>query len=117
VFYKLHFTNLSSHPCTLRGFAGVSAIDLGGHQLGRAASRDRAHAPRLVTLAAGSTATANLRIVNVDNFPAGRCHRTTAAGLRVYPPGNLASKTIPFPFAACSRRGPVYLSTQAVARS
>jgi Domain of unknown function (DUF4232) len=109
VYYTLRFTNLSGHACTLFGFAGVSAIDLRGRRVGKAATRNpvRAHT---VTLERGATARAVLQLVNVDNFPAAACRKVTAAGLRVYPPGQRAAKTIPFPFRACSRRaGPAFL--------
>lgn len=112
-FYKLHFTNLR-RACTLRGYAGVSAVDLGGHQLGSAASRNHARTPRLITLGRGATATAILQVVNVGNFSPAACRPTTAAGLRVYPPGSTASKIVPFPFRACSRHGPGFLTTQAL---
>jgi hypothetical protein len=111
-FYHLQFTNLSGRPCTLDGYPGVSAINLSGHQLGSAASRNATRAPRRITLAAGATATAVLRIGEASNFPASTCHQTSAAGLRVYPPNQTTSKTIPFPFHACSRTGPVYLGIE-----
>lgn len=114
VFYKLELTNLSGHPCTLHGYPGVSGIDLRGRQLGRAASRETTGTPPTVRLKDGATATAILRIVAAGNFPAPICHQTTAAGLRVFPPGQTTSKVIPFPFEACSRSGPVYLSVRAV---
>lgn len=114
-YFGLKFTNLSGHACTLVGYPGVSAVDLAGHQLGSAASRNpsQAHA---VSLARGATATAVLRIVVAGNFPTSTCHRVTAAGLRVYPPNQTASKVVPFPFDACSRGGPVYLSVAAVTK-
>jgi hypothetical protein len=31
------------------------------------------------------------------------CHPRLAAGLRVYPPGDTASKIVPFPLQTCSR--------------
>src|SRR3989440_320293 len=62
VTYKLRFTNLTGHACTLRGFPGVSAVALNGHQLGSAAVRDTTSPPRLVHLGRGATATALLRI-------------------------------------------------------
>jgi hypothetical protein len=68
-----------------------------------------------VLLANGATKTATLRIVEAGNFPSTRCHMTTAAGLRVYPPNQTASKVVPFPFGACARAGPVYLSVRVVA--
>jgi hypothetical protein len=115
-YYHLQFTNLSGRACTLHGYPGVSAIDLSDHQLGSAASRNATHTPRTVTLAAGSTATAVLQIGQASNFPASVCHQTTAAGLRVYPPNQTRSKTIPFPFRACSRTGPVYLTIEPIQR-
>lgn len=114
IFYKLEFTNQSGHTCTLRGYPGVSAIDLAGHQLGSPAARDRLHNPRTVTLRNGRTASAVLRIVEAVNFSRSLCHQRAAAGLRVFPPNRVRAKRVPFPFAACSRRGTVYLTIQAV---
>src|SRR5580704_9196404 len=34
VFYTLNFTNLSGHACRLDGHPGVSAVTLGGRQVG-----------------------------------------------------------------------------------
>jgi hypothetical protein len=112
-YYKLKFTNLSGRKCTLLGYPGVSAIDLRGHQLGSAAGRTPP-AGRRVTLGSGRTATALLGIAAAANFRSSACHRVNAAGLRVYPPNQTQAKVVPFPFAACSRRGPVYLNIRAV---
>jgi Protein of unknown function (DUF4232) len=117
IYYNLDFTNLSGHACTLVGYPGVSAVNLGGHTLGSAASRDNFHAPVVVKLAAGATARAVLRIVEAGNFPPSTCRPLTAAGLRVYPPNQTASKVVPFPFSACSRSGPVYLSVRVVQKT
>lgn len=114
IYYTLELTNLSTHACTLGGYPGVSAVNLAGHQLGSAASRDTAHKPHVVTLAPGASATAVLRIVDAGNFPSSSCHQVTAAGLRVFPPNMTSSKVVPFPFSACSQAGPVYLSVRAV---
>jgi hypothetical protein len=115
VYYKLKFTNLSGHACTLFGYPGVSAVDLRGRPLGKSAGRD-ASPKHLIRLGKGTTANALLRIVEVRNFPAARCHRVSAAGLRVYPPNQTGARLVPFPFQACSRRGPVYLSVRPVSR-
>lgn len=112
IYYKLELTNLSGHACTLLGYPGVSAVNLGGHQLGSAARQEAFHKPRLVTLASGSDATAVLRIVDAGALPA--CRPVTAAGLRVYPPGQTRSKVVPFPFQACSRAGQSDLVVRAV---
>jgi hypothetical protein len=114
-YYKLKFTNLSGHACTLRGYPGVSAVDLGRHKLGSAASQNNHLTPHLVSLAGGATATALLRIGDTGHFAPSTCGRVTAAGLRVYPPNQTTSEIVRFPFGACSRTGPGYLSVEAVA--
>jgi hypothetical protein len=55
-----------------------------------------------------------LRIVNAANFTASACREATAAGLRIYPPGQAGSKLIPFPFKVCSRTGVNVLSVRAL---
>jgi hypothetical protein len=114
-FYTLNFTNLSGRTCSLRGYPGVSAIDLAGRRIGSPAGRDSGGGTgRLVTLRSGHAASATLRIVDALNFPNSRCRLTSAAGLRVYPPNQTASKVVPFPFDACARTGTVYLSIRSV---
>jgi hypothetical protein len=111
IFYTMHFTNLSGRRCTLRGYPGVSAINLRGQQLGRPASRDTRRRVRTVSIPNLGTANTVLRIV--DNGAIANCGGAVrAAGLRVFPPNGRTSKTIPFPFPAC-RRGSV-LTVQAV---
>jgi Protein of unknown function (DUF4232) len=114
IYYDLKFTNLSGSTCTLLGFPGVSGVNLSGTQLGSAASRNHAFTPHTVTLANGATATAKVGIVQVSLFQPSQCHPVTAAGLRVFPPGQTASKVVPFPFGACSHSGPVYLTITTV---
>ncbi len=115
IYYKLEFTNLTGSTCTLTGYPGVSAVDLTGHQLGSPAGHDTFAAPHTVTLAGGATKTATLRIAEAGNFPASQCHMVPAAGVRVYPPNQTASKLVPFPFSACSHTGPAVLSVRVVA--
>ena len=112
-FYHLEFTNLSGHRCTLNGFPFVRAVDLRRHSLGSRAAFDH-RTPRVVTIGRGKTARAVLQIVDTGNFSPSACHPVTAAGLRVYPPNQTRSKVIPFPFSACSRKGPVYLIVRPV---
>lgn len=117
IYYTLEFTNLSGHTCTLSGYPGVSAVNLAGHQLGSPGGRDTFSPAHTVTLAASGahqTATATLRIVEAGNFPSSACGMTTAAGIRVYPPNQTASKVVPFPFSACSHTGPAILQVRVV---
>jgi hypothetical protein len=105
-YYSLNFTNLSGHACTLRGHPGVSAVSLGGGQVGAQARWGNPGNAKLgtVRLGNGATATAVLAITDVGVFPPTACHQVMAAGLRVYPPGQAASRLVPYPFSACSTR-------------
>jgi hypothetical protein len=117
IFYKLHFTNLSGHACTLNGFPFLFAVNLAGRQVGPRALFRTPPSPRLVRLANGRTATAILGIVETGNFSRSVCRPVTAAGLRVFPPNQTRSKLVPFPFSTCSRkRGPASLTIGAVTR-
>jgi hypothetical protein len=113
-FFNLEFTNLGSSSCTLNGYPGVSGLSLGGSQLGSPASRNPQHKAVTVTLAPKATAHIVLRIVDALNYPKSACAPATAAALRVYPPGQTASKVVPYPFLACSKTGSNYLSVDAV---
>jgi hypothetical protein len=114
VFYKVRFTNLSGHACTLKGFPTVSAVNLAGKRIGSLAQHEVGKKPKLRELANGATATALLRVVAPGNFSPSACHEVTAAGLRVTPPGQTNSKLIPLPFATCSRVGQKTLSVGVV---
>jgi hypothetical protein len=117
-YFDLRFTNLSGHACTLLGYPGVSAVDLRDHQVGSSASRNHGGGEaKAVKLANGQSATAILQVADVANYPASKCRPVTAAGLRVYPPEQTASKVVPFPFRACSRRGTNFLSIEVVKKT
>ena len=103
-YYTVSFTNLSGHACTLQGYPGVSAVSLTGRQLGSPAGWGSVK-PRVVRLANGATATAQLNIGDAGAF----CRPVTAAGLRVYPPNQTAAKVVPIPFGACPHAGPVWM--------
>jgi hypothetical protein len=108
-YYELELSNISGHTCTLYGFPGVSAVGTGGVQLGSPAARQAGDAERVVTLTPGATAHALLQVANTGNFPRTACVPKTAAGLKVYAPGDTAAKFIPFTFSACSKPGDVFL--------
>ena len=101
VFYKIRFTNLSGSACTLAGYPKVSAVNLSGKRIGSAAQHEVGQI-KPVKLPNGATATAQLRVVDPGNFSPTSCHQVTAAGLRVTPPGQSASKLIPLPLATCA---------------
>lgn len=125
-YYDLNFTNLSAHACTLIGYPGVSGVSLSNRQVGSSAARDNTIGPAVITLTSAlsarellsatthNTATVILQITEVMNFPVSTCRQISAAGLRVYPPGQTTSKVVAFPFAACAKNGPRYLHVEAV---
>ncbi|MGO9321750.1 MAG: DUF4232 domain-containing protein [Solirubrobacteraceae bacterium] len=112
-YYKIEFANLSGRTCTLAGYPGVSAVNLRGRQIGSPAGREATGKPGVVTLAPEAQATAIVRVVDVGALPAS-CHPATAAGFRVYPPGQRTSKLVPFPFRTCSKLGQSAMSVRAV---
>lgn len=112
-FFKIELANLSGRTCTLSGYPGVSAVSLGGHQIGGAARRETARHPRVITLAPEAQATAILRLVDVGALPAS-CHPATAAAFRVYPPGQRTSKLVPFPFKTCANASQSPMSVRAI---
>jgi hypothetical protein len=99
-YYPLEFSNVGHDACTLNGYPGVSATR-GGAQVGPAATRDqRTHGT--VTLGPGATAHAILRVLD---WGALCSQEVFADGLKVFPPGQTRSKSIPFSFGACAHRG------------
>jgi hypothetical protein len=114
LIYTLNFTNLSGHKCTLRGYPGISGVSITGGQLGAAATKDAVRPVKTITLRNGRTATTLVQITDVGVFSPSTCKPVTAAGLRVFPPNQTASKMVPFPFQACSRSAVGYIGVQAV---
>jgi len=115
IFFPLQFTNLSRHACAMRGFAGVSAINSNGHQLGSPAGWDHTRPVRTVVLAPGATAHSVLRYGDVTVATAPGCHPVSSMiELRVYPPGQRQATYAAFSAEACSHTGPVYLDVTPV---
>ena len=122
IFYVLNFTNVGA-KCTVRGYPGVSAVGQAGRRLGTAANRNSIKPVKTVTLNAPnpshgtvSTAHATLGIVDTGVFSASLCAPTIASGLRVFAPNQSRAAFVPFPFSACARSGPKFLSISAVAK-
>jgi hypothetical protein len=110
IYYALELSNVSKSACTIYGYPGVSAVGAGGKQLGSAARRNAVKPATLITLAKGATAHVQLGITDPGFFSPTACPRANAIGLRVYPPNDTASTIVDFPFAACGKAGPSFLS-------
>ena len=109
IYYPLEFTNLSAHSCSLHGFAGVSAIDRAGRQLGSPAGWNSGTS-NTVILAPGATAHAVLEYHDAVIGQSPGCHSvSTASELRVYPPDQRTAAHAFFDLQACSHAGPIYM--------
>jgi hypothetical protein len=82
----IDFTNTSTTSCTLYGYPGVSLTAASGAQIGAAATRSTTTAAKLVTLAPGATANAELRMTDPTVYSTGQCQPATSAYLKIYPP-------------------------------
>ena len=92
----------SATTCTLYGFPGVSFTgETSAVQVGPAATRNHASPEQVVTLAPGAVASALVKIVNAQNYPAGTCGLTTASGINVYPPNLTSAASLPYNGFAC----------------
>ncbi len=113
VRFPVDFTNVSSAPCTLRGYPEVSAYRGAGTQVGNVAGLDTSMSARLIVLAPGATAHAAV----VDSVSSGRCRPVAATGLRVIAPGLSVPRYVRHTVAACSasgRKAPVFLHVRAL---
>jgi hypothetical protein len=98
------FTNTGSTACELHGYPGVSFVDASGQLIGAPSSEDTGKVKTVKLAAGGGTANALLRQPNPGNFPASTCQQTTAAKLRVYPPGETVALTLTDPAPVCSTK-------------
>ena len=117
IYQVIYFTNLSNTPCTLYGYPGV-ALAAGSsqvNQVGAAASRSSATAPTVVTLDAGQSANATLRIVEAGNYPTGTCQPTATSFLQIFPPGQTTPIYLAYKSTGCSSSAVNLLSVSVMA--
>jgi hypothetical protein len=104
VYEVIDFTNTSNSPCSLLGYPGVSLVTGSHAQIGLAAKRSTTSGQvKLITLAPGATANAQLQIVDALNYPSATCGPTKAAALKVYPPNQTAPVYLPNTSEACTK--------------
>ena len=104
VYVIIDFTNTSGSTCTLFGYPGVSLVTGPPYkQIGLAAKRSTSTSKKLVTLAAGATANAQLQIVDALNFPSASCGPTKATALKIYPPNQTEPVYLPNTSTGCSK--------------
>lgn len=104
VYVVIDFTNTSGSSCTLFGYPGVSLVTGPPYkQIGLAAKRSTSTPKKLVTLAAGATASAQLQIVDALNFPTATCGPTKATALKIYPPNQTEPVYLPNASSGCTK--------------
>jgi hypothetical protein len=97
LFVPVRFTNTSTQTCALRGYPGVSILDIEHHQIGAPATRNP-HPVSTVLVHPDQTVTATLRTNSRDVVPA--C-RATSTYVQVFPPASLPSGLIPYRLQVC----------------
>jgi hypothetical protein len=110
--YTLEFTNVSSRACSLYGYPEVSAY--ADARIGRAAVDDRAVRPQPVLLEPGATAHSVLRITGPRSFEPTACAQVTVPELQVLLPDQVRPSFVPIRLAACSKKGPAFMSVQPI---
>jgi hypothetical protein len=117
-FYTLNFTTLSGHACTLKGHPGVAAASLAGARVGAPAGWEPpvAHVVRLAPAATGYALVRYSDVITGGGGPK-PCDAVLSAGLRVFPPGQTASKVVPLPLPACTRKNVVYMYVEPVQKN
>ena len=114
-YLPIQFTNVSGATCTLYGFPGVSFTgETYAVQVGPAATRNHSSPEHLVTLAPGAVASAEISIVNAQNYSPGPCGLTTASGILVYPPNLKTSVGLPYNGYTCVHAKDHVLTVSAV---
>ena len=110
VYTTIVFKNVSNATCTLYGYPGVS-LTTGSPVtvIGKAAKENPATPRRLVTLQPQTRASALLRIVDAQNYPASECNPKNSTYLQVYPPNQTAPVRIKFKTVGCAK--PINLLT------
>ena len=104
VYVAINFTNTSGSTCTLFGYPGVSLVTGPPYkQIGLAAKRSTSTSKKLVTLAAGATANAQLQIVDALNFPSSTCSPAKATDVKVFPPDQFTAVYLPDTSYGCGK--------------
>lgn len=100
-FQPVIFKNVSSRTCFVRGYPGVSLVNSSLHQIGTPAVRVVQNLHR-VYLLPGKRSTAQLQIVNSDNFPVSSCGTAKlSAFMRVIAPDTTSSFYLPYHVKTC----------------
>ncbi|MFJ9368670.1 DUF4232 domain-containing protein [Nocardia sp. NPDC101769] len=98
----LRFINVSSTSCVLQGFPGVSqTLDAAGDPVGEPADRDQGpQAPKPVPVTLAPNGTAQFEFITYPT-QVNACAALRTNTLRVYPPDNTESLSLPWDSLIC----------------
>ncbi|MFF1479131.1 DUF4232 domain-containing protein [Streptomyces sp. NPDC058301] len=97
LYYPILFTNTSTHTCALRGYPGVSVIDVQHRQIGTSAIRT-GEPVNTVSVSPGETVSAVFRTNSRGVVPS--C-RPVSTYVKVYPPNSYQAVQIPSHLRLC----------------
>ena len=97
------------------GVAGGRLVDE-VDPVGAAASRSTATAATVVTLDAGKSANATLRIVEAGNYPTATCKPTSTTYLQIFPPGQTTPIYLAYKSTGCASSSVKLLSVSVMPR-
>jgi hypothetical protein len=103
VYVTIVFTNAANSSCTLYGYPGVSLVSSSRSVIGLAAKRTATTPVKLVTLASGGSAHAQLQIVDALNFSSSTCSPAKATYLQIFPPDQKAAVFLTNTSSTCSK--------------
>ena len=98
-YYEIQFTNVGHSTCSFYGYPGISADNIHGNQVGKAATHGGGRL--LVVLAPGATGHVVLKVVDAG---AVCLHPQNASGLKIYAPGQTAWEFIGLATQGCPGR-------------
>lgn len=99
---KLKLTNVSTGPCWVQGYGGLSFVKhRGGRQVGAPATRTPSPRPKVI-LAPGASVVSEVAITSTGPYDAATCRPTPVAGFRLFVPDATVSKFVRFPTTTCA---------------
>jgi hypothetical protein len=113
---RIVLKNESDHPCSTRGYGGLSYVGHGdGTQIGAAATREKSRV-RSIVVHPGQKVVSVVQETSASPFPRHRCRPAHVDGFRVYLPDETRSQYIAHPTTGCRNARVHLLSHRAYRR-
>lgn len=113
---RIVLRNGSDHPCSIRGYGGLSYVGGGdGTQIGAPADRDPSRA-RTIVVRPGQKVVSVVSAAVASAYPLHRCRPAHVDGFRVYVPDETHSQYVAHPTTGCRNERVHLLSHKAYRR-